>query len=481
MRVVGICSVRFVAFALSAIYGALSANNSLTGNKVLIVLPSITKKSNFSKFISQLQDRDYDVSIKANTDSDLKLLERGKLEYNHVIFLCPTCRRYGKGIDQMDISRFVKAGGNMVFSMGPSFSPLNDNISSEFGLSFQNLALVDHINYYNDTKAENPNLSSSSRNTIFTDNMYNTDHILTHFSQDSKKAQIFYNGIPHTIKRKSPLIANILSAPFSTYTIPESKISAHSNSESLASDSLSGSNAKLVTTIQARNNARAVFIGSPDMLSNDFFSINKKSQIYSNEHFSQDLTKWAFQETGVLKADNLHHHKKGETEQLPRYRIKDTITYGLDISIYDGGKWKPYKANDVQLEIRMIDPYIRTNLDPSVSKNSKTATTFSKEFMLPDKYGTFKFVVNYKRTGISSLLVENIIPIEPLRHDQFPRFLTQAYPYYTSSLLLLSGFVIICYMFIFSSKFNQTPSTQASSSSPSSKGKSHSGKKDKSN
>ncbi|OMJ16451.1 Dolichyl-diphosphooligosaccharide-protein glycosyltransferase subunit wbp1, partial [Smittium culicis] len=150
-------------------------------------------------------------------------------------------------------------------------------------------------------------------------------------------------------------------------------------------------------------------------------------------------------------------------------------------SIYDGGKWKPYKANDVQLEIRMIDPYIRTNLDPSVSKNSKTATTFSKEFMLPDKYGTFKFVVNYKRTGISSLLVENIIPIEPLRHDQFPRFLTQAYPYYTSSLLLLSGFVIICYMFIFSSKFNQTPSTQASSSSPSSKGKSHSGKKDKSN
>ncbi|OLY78576.1 Dolichyl-diphosphooligosaccharide-protein glycosyltransferase 48 kDa subunit [Smittium mucronatum] len=381
--------------------------------------------------------------------------------FDHVVFLCSKCKRYGKGIGKNEVSKYVKAGGNIVFGMSPDFSVLNSHIASEFGLSFENLLVVDQINYLpEESKNDSNSTAISPRTTVITDNLTDNGYILPGLAKSKRESQIYFRGVPHTISRKSPLIVNVMSAPSTSYALPMSS-ALDTSSQGLADSSYNGFNIKLASVIQARNNARAAFVGSIDVFTNKFLRLNTKENVYSNKDFIVDLTKWTFQETGVIKSLQTTHHKVGELEPLKRYRIKDTITFETDISLYQDGKWVPYLANDVQLEIRMIDPYIRTTLTPS--PNDQTSTKFSKDITLPDKYGVFKFIVNYKRYGLSNLVLEKIIPIEPLRHDQFPRFLTQAYPYYATSFFLLLGFVAICYLFIFVPDFSSTTTTTTSS------------------
>ena len=49
-----------------------------------------------------------------------------------------------------------------------------------------------------------------------------------------------------------------------------------------------------------------------------------------NKLLAEDLTKWIFQETGVVKVVATHHHRAGETEPREMYTKKDDlVSYGL--------------------------------------------------------------------------------------------------------------------------------------------------------
>ena len=63
------------------------------------------------------------------------------------------------------------------------------------------------------------------------------------------------------------------------------------------------------------------------------------------------------------------------------------------------GGWLPYKADDVQLEFVMLDPYVRTFLQHDGQGR------FAKLFKIPDVYGVYKFRVMYRRPGLSTLAV----------------------------------------------------------------------------
>jgi hypothetical protein len=61
---------------------------------------------------------------------------------------------------------------------------------------------------------------------------------------------------------------------------------------------LTGSSLVLVTGVQARNNARVLFLGSLYMLSNEAFGEAGSN----NKYFANAVTRWALQESGVLRA-----------------------------------------------------------------------------------------------------------------------------------------------------------------------------------
>ncbi|CAO3645821.1 unnamed protein product [Cunninghamella echinulata] len=230
----------------------------------------------------------------------------------------------------------------------------------------------------------------------------------------------------------------------------------------------------LVASFQTRASSRISFSGSlalfSDALWEDTNSKKKENNdsghsVNGNEAFVTELTKWTFQEKSVLKIMDHRHHKEDGFEALEWYRIKDSIVYLIEISEYKDGKWVPYHANDVQLEVIMLDPYIRTTLKEEQTKDDQHHYgRFVGHVKLPDVYGVFTLKVNYKRPGLTYLLAEDVVAIRPFRHNEYPRFLTAAYPYYVSVGSMIVGFLVFSIVWL-STWGNRNLSSSTSTSS----------------
>jgi oligosaccharyltransferase complex subunit beta len=114
----------------------------------------------------------------------------------------------------------------------------------------------------------------------------------------------------------------------------------------------------------------------------------------------------------------------------------------LELEQNRDGKWVPFTPEDVQFEAIMLDPYIRQTF---TVKGSALIT----KFKLPDHYGVFTFKVAYKRHGLTEILQSETVQVRPFRHDQYPRFITVARPYYTNLFSLMAGFFVLSAVFLF--------------------------------
>ncbi len=114
----------------------------------------------------------------------------------------------------------------------------------------------------------------------------------------------------------------------------------------------------------------------------------------------------------------------------------------------------------MQLEFTMLDPHIRTSLPPVEEEPGM----YSATFRVPDRHGVFKFDVDYKRKGcvlhfplfpslgmhFNALLVcswtyltsTTVVPVVPPRHDEYPRFLSAAWPYYAGAFSTSAAFLL---------------------------------------
>ncbi|CAG8677307.1 10463_t:CDS:2, partial [Cetraspora pellucida] len=243
-------------------------------------------------------------------------------------------------------------------------------------------------------------------------------------------------GIAHKIGTV-PLLTKVLWAGETAYSY-ETKADQQVDQEPL----VIGNEVMLVSALQARNNARVTFVGSIELFSDRF----PKS---GNEDFAKDLTKWTFQEKGVLKVTSKHHHKEGEGEELEIYRIKDNIVYIIEISEYVNDHWQPFNGTDVQFEAIMLDPYIRKTLTPFPTSPEQQSRKYEAHIQLPDVYGVFTFKVNYKRSGYSYIEDSTVVAIRPFRHNEYPRYISAAYPYYTGAASMIMGFLLFSVVWFF--------------------------------
>ncbi|KIS67127.1 dolichyl-diphosphooligosaccharide-protein glycotransferase [Mycosarcoma maydis] len=239
----------------------------------------------------------------------------------------------------------------------------------------------------------------------------------------------------------------------------------------------SGSTHALVSLVSgfqlASNSARAVFVGSTEMLSDAFFSDASSGSV--NQLVVADLTAWTFQEKGVLKLIGTHHHrvKSGATdtrqdyeetqEANKMYRINDHVYYSVDVAEHDAQLGWIGASNqlDLQVSFKMLDPYITAHLAPvdvdstnssCVGFNSTGAspafTRFATTFQLPDRHGVFSFILDFKRTGLSFLHAKDTAPLRPFNHDEYPRFLSSSWPYITGAFSTVTGFLVFCALWL---------------------------------
>jgi oligosaccharyltransferase complex subunit beta len=115
----------------------------------------------------------------------------------------------------------------------------------------------------------------------------------------------------------------------------------------------------------------------------------------------------------------------------------------MEISEFKNGKWQPFDGNDVYVDFVMIDPYVRRLMKRVKGK-------FTTSFRIPDRHGVYKFRVEYKKFGFSWLNFEETVQIRPTPHNQYPRFLTVAYPYYANLFSVMFGFLIFSAVFLYS-------------------------------
>lgn len=294
-----------------------------------------------------------------------------------------------------------------------------------------------------------------------TSNIINSDVILGKYENSNP---ILYRGIGHSFDESNMLAVNVLRGNPTSYSANLKHILDSS------SDSIS-TNTSLISAIQARNNARIVVSGSIDMFSNIFFRKKQTSNSYvGNELFCEELSKWVFRESGILRFRDIVHHKtdgnlpdfllqEKKKPELPKtlypdpelarnslvYRIKDEIFFSMIVEQYINNNWTPFSANDMQLELVMLDPYVRKNMtsDPITGK-------FETIILAPDSYGIFKFRVIYRRIGYSVIHSETQVSIRPFKHDEYERFIISAYPYYFSSFSALIVFFIFNFVFLLS-------------------------------
>ena len=409
--------------------------------KTLVLLDDWNNVETNSIFWSQISEMGYQIEFKMANDKEIKLTNYGEYIYENIIFFAPTYITSDKNdITIEKLLKFIDDGHDlMIFGSSDAGKFIRDLVN-EFGVDFYDFdsEVKDSIYLHYDTKESGLNrqlLDLKDDEIIISKNVIGIHNIFK-----NPKGYILYKGIGMDLDPQNKYVFPILSGDKNSYSVSKTTGEVFSN----------GDHIKLVNGYQARNNRRIVVLGSTEVCSDKFYYLsmgedNKSILDSPNAIFCKDIINWNFQRTGVLKFTNVkHNNNKGQT--LETYRIKDYLEYYIDILEYDytTDSWKNYDADDIQLSFIMMNPYYINQMKRLYGK-----PTYYAKFRAPEKHGVFKFIVDYHRTGYSYIFSSTKIPLRPFYHNEFPRFIPCAYPYYVSVFVILGAFILFSILFLY--------------------------------
>lgn len=392
------------------------------GKRILTLLDNYGIRETHSTFFKSLKDRGFQITYKVADDADLALAKYSEYIYDHLILFCPNVVEFGGNVSSKVITDFIDAGGNVLIAASSQLTEPIKEVAGECGIEFsdEETFVIDPFN---------ADVNDEGLNTLIvsdTENLLNNKLIVGNSKTGSP---LLYRGVGMTADPENPLLIEVLTGSSSAYTYnPEEAIADYPQSV--------GKNTLLVTALQARNNARVVFVGSMDFFSNNFFessvqkSGGKKFDKSGNEDFCVSLSQWVFKEKGVIRVESVMHHKVGEKSAPAAYTIKENMVYTINIQEISNGKWVPFQGADVQFEFIRLDPFVRKTL-------AKKGQNFELQFQIPDVYGVFKCVVDYNRIGYTHLFSSTQVSVHPMLHTEYERFIPAAYPYYASAFSMM--------------------------------------------
>lgn len=250
---------------------------------------------------------------------------------------------------------------------------------------------------------------------------------------------IAYSGVAHTTLPSTRIFHTML-----TGTSTSSSIST-SSKKILNKDNL----VSLCTYTQTQNNARVSFCGSIELIHD---RVMYDEQTYSNTQFIESLSLLTFKSKGILSISDIQHTLASVPsstyildDRKNVYRVGDQINITFSMYEYVGyeQKQQPYIADDVQLEVIMLDPHIRTTV-PHIG-NGK----YMISIRLPETFGVYKLTIEYKRMGYTYIHTQETILIRPYAHNEYERFIDVAYPYYTCAWLNMAAFFVFSVVFMY--------------------------------
>ncbi|KAI8845659.1 Dolichyl-diphosphooligosaccharide--protein glycosyltransferase subunit WBP1 [Chytriomyces cf. hyalinus JEL632] len=416
---------------VAAIVHAAPANPA--SNKVLVVLNTESEAPLFSLYVDSMRERGFEVTV-TGTDSigKLQLVAFEEKAFDHLALFADS--KSAQAIAPAKVIDFINRGGNVVVAASSNVGESVRDIAIELSADFDEKgnAVFDHFQSLPNGKTRVLSKKILGDTVIIPNSLKKTIA--------SGSTPLVFKGVGHRLTGKNPLVMPVLVGNPTSFSYLES---TRGNTAPPAASALVGSSLVLVSALQARNNARVIFSGSVDLFKNEFFELTVDSKKTANKAFTDELSKWVFQEKGVLEVRKVFHHRAGEDKQHGSYRIKEDLVYEIELSEFHDNKWHPYKSSTpIQFSATMLDPYIRQNL--TFLKSTPSSSIYTLPFMTPDVYGVFTFAVEHKRReGYSWIAVKEDVSIHPFRHDEYPRFLSAAFPYYANVVSMMGGFVVL--------------------------------------
>ncbi|XP_023026594.1 dolichyl-diphosphooligosaccharide--protein glycosyltransferase non-catalytic subunit Ost48 [Leptinotarsa decemlineata] len=401
----------------------------------LVLLDNQVIKETHSIFFKSLQERGYSLTFKIADDSSLVLSRYGEYLYKNLIIFAPSVEEFGGSLNVESITQFIDEGGNVLVAGSSITGDVLRELASECGFEVdeERAFVIDHLNYDVSDEGQHTKLVVSAENLI------DAPVIV------GPKKGIFpllYQGTGLLVDPENPLVLPLLTADSTAYSYnPDEPIKEYPHAV--------GKDTVLIAGLQARNNARVVFSGSLLFFSDDYFTSpvqnahgGNANPVSGNADVATAISQWVFKEHGQLRVRSVKHHKEGEKEAPKDYTIMEHVVYTIEIDILEKGQWKPFTANDIQLEFVRIDPFIRTTLQ------RKPSGHYEAKFKIPDVYGVYQFKVDYDRVGYTRLFSTTQVSVRPLQHTQYERFITSAYPYYTGAFSMMLGVFIFSFVFL---------------------------------
>lgn len=411
----------------------------------------------FASFFHHSAERGYKLTFKLADDANLVLSKYGQYLYQNLIIFAPSVEEFGGDLSVDKITDFIDEGGNVLVAGSSASGEALRELATECGFEVdeEGAAVIDHLNFDVSDAGDHTTIVASPKNLI-------PSSIIV---GDRNVAPLLYRGTGLLADRENNLVLQVLTADSTAYSyVAENAIKEYPHAV--------GRGTLLIAALQAHNNARVVFSGSLFFFSDEAFTsavqkaqggqAHKKS---GNQEVALSISKWLFGEVGRLQVAKVEHHKANENETPAYYTINDPAVYTISIEELKNGQWKPFVADDVQLEFVRIDPFVRTNLK-SIGDGK-----YQAKFQIPDVYGVYQFKVDYDRVGYTHLysatqvmwlvseckfqstLIEIIsflskVSVRPLQHTQYERFIPNAYPYYASAFSMMLGVFIFSFVFL---------------------------------
>ena len=422
----------FLALSTSVPLQTVEELTPLTPRTLILSTQLSTIRHTHSVLFSQLSQRDHQLTYLHPFDEHVRLSKHGVSAYDNIVLFTDGMEDFADTLTVDQLLAFVDEGHNLALMLGGGrLSEPVRLLCSELGVvvAEDEEWAVDHFHVADEL--DNTAVDGGRHTYIHSSNLI-TAPILT----GNVSAPIVYHGLAHYHSLAASTISSHLYIP-----VLRAEPTAVSTTDGTP---------LLLSAYQTRSNTRVLFAASSDVCSNAFagatVAVNGKAQRSGNAELCHNLFAWTFREQGVLRARQLTHHQVGSSDVNPHsYRVSDYTAFRIVIEQFNGSthEWQPFIASDIPLSFTMIDPYIRHPLTPHSNG------TYTTQFQVPDVYGVYKYVVEYKRTGYSSLSAVQQVSVTPYRHDQYERFLWVAYPYYASALTLMAAFVLFGWVFLY--------------------------------
>ncbi|QLL33989.1 hypothetical protein HG536_0F03140 [Torulaspora globosa] len=418
--------LRNLLIALSILLVTVSAR-CVEGSKTLVLYDErLTTINDYSIMFNSMKERKYklDFVSVANETATVSLFDGDHRLYDNVVVFPLKGKGLNKYLGVKSLLKFSKNGGSMLTISSP------DGLADSIRLFLNQLGIYPSPKDYKLTdnfqeKSDSFEVASSRVRNEF---IYNSE----------EDTFLFANSSVALLDNREQVLP-VLPAPRTSL--------CYGKADNIWA---AGSQTYMVAAFQALNNGRVTWIGSTELL--------KDSNSHANGHFVEELVKWTFKEKAVIKiTGHGHSHIDGTSYELAPYKIKDVIQYNIGLSQWNGEEWQPYEADDVQLELKMIDPYYRLNLVRGKKENITRWYT-TGDFRLPDHHGVFTFQVDYKRAGLTFVSVSDAKAIRHLAHDEYPRSweITNAGVYLSGIFAVIFAWIIFVIFFVSTSKVSKS-------------------------